>query len=496
VTSSTALACQSDAGVEGRADRLSIVLPGGSRLMSVDEKPRLPESRGLVGRIARGLAHALVPTERTILTREGWCYFGVMAVLLIAGLYQQVNLILLVSTLAAGPFLTSYIGSRALLRRLSVVRRVPAYVFSGNPLVVNYTLENGRRWTAALALFMEDSLVPVDGAAPGTAVSPRVFFPRVPGRDRARARWQGSSPRRGKYRFRDLDLGTRAPFGLVERRVTIPLGEEIVIYPKIGQLTRRWFQLQRQASENRMGKRHDRSSQQEEYHGLRDYRSGDSPRWIHWRTSARRGELMVKEFEQQNEQDLAILIDPWLPRTKIDPDQRDALEQAISFAAAVCLETCRRQGRRLILGWTGATPEVCQGQASVKLLHELLERLAVLRPTAEGTLAELIDILPATALRDSLLFIVSTRSINLAEEAERSARLAGSSSRNVLARAVVLNAAQGELSELIQDAGSTSRMLLEKRFSSAEEERFSSQEDRRRGVQSAAGQTGDGKVRS
>ena len=39
--------------------------------------------------------------------------------------------------------------------------------------------------------------------------------------------------------------------------------------------------------------------------------------WIHWRTSARRGELMVKEFEQQNEQDLAILIDPWLPRTKV-----------------------------------------------------------------------------------------------------------------------------------------------------------------------------------
>ena len=456
--------------------------------MSADEKPRSPKSRGLVGRIARGLASALVPTERTILTREGWCYFGVMSVLLAAGLYQQVNLILLVSTLAAGPFLTSWIGSRALLRRLSVVRRVPAYVFSGDPLVVNYTLENGRRWTAALALFMEDSLVPVDGAAPGTAISPRVFFPRVPGRDRARVRWQTASPRRGKYSFRDLDLGTRAPFGLVERRVTIPLSEEIVIYPKIGQLTRRWFQLQRQASENRMGKRHDRSSQQEEYHGLRGYRSGDSPRWIHWRTSARRGELMVKEFEQQNEQDLAILIDPWLPRTKIAPELRDAMEQAISFAATVCLETCRRQGRRLILGWTGATPEVCQGQASVKLLHELLERLALLRPATEGTLAELIDTLPATSLRDSLLIIVSTRPINLAEEAERSSRLAGSSSRNLLSRAIVLNTAQGELSELIQDAGSTSRILLEQRFSTAGQDRFSSQEDRRRGVQSADGQ--------
>ncbi len=453
--------------------------------MSVDEKSRAPESRGLVGRLARGLAHALVPTERTIVTREGWFYFGVMVVLLITGLYQQVNLVLLVSTLAAGPFLTSWIGSRAFLRRLSVVRRAPPYVFSGDPLVVDYTLENGRRWTAALALFMEDSLVPIDRMAAGSAILPRIFFPRVPGNGRARTRWQGASPRRGTYRFRDLTLGTRAPFGLIERRVTIPLDDEIVVYPRIGQLTRRWFQLQRQACENRMGKRHDRSSQQEEYHGLRDYRSGDSPRWIHWRTSARRGELMVKEFEQQNEQELALLIDPWLPRTKVAPELREAMEQAISFAATVCLESCRRPGRRLVLGWTGATPGICHGQASVKLLHELLELLAVLRPATEGTLAELIDALPATALRDSLLIIVSTRPLQLAEEAERSKRLAGTSARTLLARAIVLNAAQGELSELIQDAGSSSRNLLEQRVSSADQERLTSQEQRRGGLTSA-----------
>ena len=147
-------------------------------------------------------------------------------------------------------------------------------------------------------------------------MTPRVFFARVAGRDRARIRWQCTSPGRGKYRFRDLDLGTRSPFGLVEHRVTIALADQILVYPRIGHLTRRWFQMQRQATENRRGQRHDRSAQQVEYHGLRDYRSGDSPRWIHWRTSARRGELMVKEFEQQNEQDLAILIDPWLPRTQ------------------------------------------------------------------------------------------------------------------------------------------------------------------------------------
>ena len=126
------------------------------------------------------------------------------------------------------------------------------------------------------------------------------------------------------------------------------------MYPKIGHLTRRWFLMQRQATENRQGQRHDSSAQQVEYHGLRGYRAGDSPRWIHWRTSARRGELMVKEFEHQNEQDLAILMDPWLPRIKAGAEQREAIEQAISFAATLCVETARHQGAGSC--WAGPAP--------------------------------------------------------------------------------------------------------------------------------------------
>jgi hypothetical protein len=132
-----------------------------------------------------------------------------------------------------------------------------------------------------------------------------------------------------------------------------------------------------------------------------------------------------KEFELQNEQDLAILLDRWLPRTKVTSEQRDALEQAIQFAATVCLETCRNQGRRLLLGWTGPTPGVRQGPSSVKLLHELLEQLVVMRPSAEGTLAALFDAVPPSTLREAILIVVSTRPVNLIEEAERSARLSG-----------------------------------------------------------------------
>jgi uncharacterized protein (DUF58 family) len=336
-------------------------------------------------------------------------------------------------------------------------------------------------------------LVPVVRSDSGAfALTPRVLFARVAGMDRARMRWQSAGPKRGKYQFRDLDLGTRSPFGLVEHREKIALPDQILVYPRIGQLTRRWFVMQRQSSENRRGQRHDHSAQQVEYHGLRGYRAGDSPRWIHWRTSARRGELMVKEFEQQNEQDLAILIDPWLPRTKAAPEQREALEQAISFAATLSLESCRQQGRRIVLGWTGAAPGMRQGPASVKLLHELLEKLAVMRPVSEGGLAELFDVMPPVVLREAILVIVSTRPLNLIEEAERSSRFSGTSARGLLGRALVLNSTQGDLAPLLQFAEDSTRDLLQQRLSSAIQERLSSQEQRRKGLSSDDGSDASG----
>ncbi len=102
--------------------------------MGGEDRTRNRAPRGRIRRFAKGLLGALGPSERSILTREGLYYFAVSLALLVAGLIQQVNLILLVFTLAAGPFLASIFGGRSMLRRLTVQRRIPPYVFSGDPL--------------------------------------------------------------------------------------------------------------------------------------------------------------------------------------------------------------------------------------------------------------------------------------------------------------------------------------------------------------------------
>ena len=393
----------------------------------------------------------LWPNQRLRWTRAGVFYALVWVGLLAMGLQQQINLILLIAALAAGPVVGSVWSSSAMVRKLRIARRVPPYAFSGEPLQIDYTLDNDRRHNAALALILTDEMIPVDRSISGaTGLYPTGFFPRVAARSRGRVRWEGVAPRRGRYRFRTFDLITRSPFGLLERRVSGGEPTAITVYPTVGKLTKRWQYVHREASETRRGSRHDRSIQQQEYHGLRDYRSGDSPRWIHWRTSARVGRLMVKEFEQQHEQDLAILLDPWIPRGKVSRDQREIVEEAIRFAASVCMDTCRHAGRRFLLGWTGPTPGLRQGPASVKLLHEMLEQLATVRASPDGKIASLLDVVPPSTLRESILIVVSTRSLNLFEEAEKSTRLPGAAIRGLMSRVSLLDASKGDLADLFQ----------------------------------------------
>lgn len=392
----------------------------------------------------------LLPTERLRTTREGFVYWGAWLLLALIGWYQQINLILLVCGLAAGPLVASFFMSTAMLRKVKLQRRLPNHIFAGEPLQLDYVLDNTARTSAVLALTLTDHWAPVESVPGAASFEPRVFFSRVGGGLRERARWAMAGPVRGRYRAEAITLLTRFPFGLMERTSSIADEETLVVYPRVGRLTRLWHLVHRESSQTRRGQRHDRSAQQQEYHGLRDFRPDDSPRWIHWRTSARINQLMIKEFEQQNEQDLAILLDPWLPRHRPTDEMRAHVEEAIEFVASLSVDLCRNARRRVTVAWTGSVPDLRQGQASVRLLHEILESLAVMKPNHELSIHELLDTLPAATLREAIFVVVTTRPVHLAEEAAKSERLRSAASRGLANRLVLLDASRGDLAGLVE----------------------------------------------
>jgi uncharacterized protein (DUF58 family) len=392
----------------------------------------------------------LLPTERLRSTKEGLGYWVSWFGLALIGWYQQINLILLVCGIAAGPLVTSFFMSTAMLRKVKLKRRLPINIFAGDPLQIDYLLDNSARSSAVLALTLQDEWVPTEPIPNAVSFKPNAFFSRVAGGTKERARWSFQAPARGRYKAQCMTLLTRFPFGLMERSSLIYDEESIVVYPRVGRLTRRWQLVHRESSQTRRGQRHDRSAQQQEYHGLRDYRPDDSPRWIHWRTSARINQLMIKEFEQQNEQDLAILLDPWLPRHHASDEMRAYVEKAIEFVASLSVDLCRNARRRITLGWTGASPDMRQGQASVRLLHEVLESLAMMKPNHELSLHQLLDIMPAVTLREAIFVVVTTRPMQLAEEAAKSERLRNATGRGLSNRLILLDVSRGELDGLVE----------------------------------------------
>src|SRR5205085_1363497 len=127
-----------------------------------------------------------------------------------------------------------------------------------------------------------------------------------------------------------LDAVSAYPFGLAQRRVRLRAEQYVVILPRLGRLHR--GRLRRflrpvglaHAPARRQALRH--PTAQAEFHGLRAFRNGDSPRSIHWRTSARCGELMVREFEDVPTDNLVLVV---------DPANGPGLEDAVSLAATI-----------------------------------------------------------------------------------------------------------------------------------------------------------------
>src|SRR5437868_4224320 len=85
-----------------------------------------------------------------------------------------------------------------------------------------------------------------------------------------------------------------------------------------------------------------------ELFGIREYRPGDSLRRIHWRSSARHGELVVREYEPPGVQTLAIFVDP-------APSSLEIADQIARIAASEAWD-CIREGGRVVISASGGEP--------------------------------------------------------------------------------------------------------------------------------------------
>ena len=123
------------------------------------------------------------------------------------------------------------------------------------------------------------------------------------------------APRRGEARTGWVELRSAAPFGVAERRRRLPADATTLVLPRVVPLGALPF-VDLASSREAATETEPRRGQGPEYLGVREYRPGDPIRQVHWRLTARHGELVVRDLEEHRVPRLALWID-----TSIDEDR-------------------------------------------------------------------------------------------------------------------------------------------------------------------------------
>ncbi len=385
--------------------------------------------------------------RRISITSEGWYYLVLLAFLLAAAMLREINLLLLLAALLSGPMLLCWRLVVITLRGLEVRRHMPRGVCAGDLLVVDLEVANRRKRTTSWALVVEEEIVRLNGADEAP-VRPAVFFSHVEPGDTRRREYRGRLPQRGRYRVGPLKLSTRFPFGLFRGTLIDSRVDTLTVYPRLGRLTAAWRSRRRESHEGTQRRQLGQARASGDFFGVREWQAGDSRRWIHWRSSARHQKLIVRQFEQQRHRDVAVLLDLWQPAGARAAD-RENVELAISFAATIVADACRRGGSNLLVAIGGEGLGLCGGSASPPVMEEIMAQLAVAEASPAASLAGLASAVMPKVSADAEVVVISTRKL-AGEHAEVVAAIRRRSRRGPARRLVAVSTAEEELNEYYQ----------------------------------------------
>jgi uncharacterized protein (DUF58 family) len=323
--------------------------------------------------------HLSLPTARTV------TLLVAAFLLYLFGNQTQVGWMFVMSALLAGTVLAAWMLNRRALCGIEVERQVGGSpnieLYEGDAVTVELAFRNAARLLVAQIRATERC--PLAGLS-----SPRrrmnLFVPLLsPRRGGADFEYEVEVDRRGVHAFPPLELSSRAPFGFFRRHRRVDLPTRVLAYPEVRQL--RHFHL----LDHRLALEvvRPRAGVGTEIFGVRPYRCGDSPRRIHWRSVARTGRLISKEFVDESRPGLTLVLDvckhPYPPTaSKYTP-----FEWAVKVAVSIGDYTQRRGYPLHLLADAAAWPPPAGGVGRLALL----EYLARVQPTGEHALPDVLD---------------------------------------------------------------------------------------------------------
>jgi uncharacterized protein (DUF58 family) len=398
---------------------------------------------------------------------------GVFGIL--GGSLNGLNLLIVVASLVLAVLVAQWRMSKSMIDTMRIDRRMPAEAFAGKPVRIRYQVNNESRLMPLWLVRIEDGLQRLaylgDKDDSNASVTGRSWLSGSSSRSRrssgematqtnrknptiCQAVFTGvgllmpgqttstffdvTAFHRGRYRLGRWHVSTVAPFALsMAHRESIREENYMDVYPRLLQLQRSWQRMLPSRIGNASSTAQRQGPSDDVFFGLREYRHGDSPRHIHWRTTARTGVPVVRQFEQQRQYDLCILVDAWSKEQATgstggfddqsggDANEIDTMaERAISLAASILVELAQGYQNRVLLVVAGNKFEVVLSGTSSLGLRRMLQSLARVQVSSHVPIGEAMLQASAVAKRLPDMLIISSRSQTRAVAADAATSIA------------------------------------------------------------------------
>ncbi len=347
----------------------------------------------------------------------GLYLLGLFVASAVLGADTRTSLAYQIATLVGGLLVIALLGTRGFSPQLSAERSLPELATVGEPVRYRLRILNrGRRSENGLGVreTLDRTLPSLEelrhAHEPGEElrnwVDRKIGYPRwewliaqhqgadvkdqplpaIPPGASAEVEMDLVPRRRGHVRLPALSLWRADPLGLTKAVREVPLPETLLVLPRrypipVPELPgHRHYQRGGLVQSPSVG-------DAEEFLALRDYRPGDPLRRIHWRSWAKTGQPVVKEYQEEYFVRHALILD-----TFVGPGQAEAFEDAISIAASLVTRMPTRD-MLLDLMFAAQQPQCISAGRGRRGDSQLLETLASLPPTADRPFAVLRPLL-------------------------------------------------------------------------------------------------------
>ena len=267
-----------------------------------------------------------VRTFQDRLTPRGRYLFLAVCLFALLGLDTRTSQVYVLFSICAGVYVAATVVGFRARPEAAVESRLPVRATTGRPV----------RFAVDVATDAKDDLylswIPPREAPAPLGISPRETFLSIEG-GRARVAFELAPARRGRYVVPGPRLRRVDPFGLVSTAAVRVPDHVLLVYPRFYRMEQFAIPLGRRYQPGGIPLTSS-TGDAIEFVGTREYRPGDAVRNIHWRSWARRGAPVVKEYQEEYFCRIAVILDTFLPPAASDAE-RASFEAAISVVASI-----------------------------------------------------------------------------------------------------------------------------------------------------------------